>query len=123
LEIRNWSMSATSKWLGSLGALAAVLFAAAWFRHQQTASSPDRSVAEIGPLRNALEKTAAERLAAPSMAAATYRLTARAEKFDGEVTRVLALAQELGGAAVQESKDGTMRLLAQIPAQNVGEFC
>ena len=85
--------------------------------------APSRSVKRvepnIGTLKQILERRAEESFPLPSISDDRIEMHIKPGHFDSEVERVLGIATDLGGTALQSGED---EVLAQVPTENVPEF-
>ena len=85
--------------------------------------APSRSVKRIEPnidaLKQILERRAEEAFPLPSVTDDRIVLHIKPDDFDSEVARVLGIATDLGGTALQSGEED---VLAQVPTEKVPEF-
>jgi hypothetical protein len=79
----------------------------------------DRSEPNIDALKQILERSAEVALPLPSVSDDRIVLHAEPSRFDSEIERVIGVATDLGGTALQGAED---EVLAQIPIEKVPEF-
>ena len=81
--------------------------------------SDKRIEPNIDALKEMLERRAEEAFPLPTVSDDRIEMHIKPDHFDSEVGRVLGIAADLGGTALQSGQD---EVLAQVPTENVLEF-